>query len=369
MSKRRLAAIGGLAAVLAAALAVFLYYRARTERQSAANRSGAALAAALAAAVDGAGEIAAPHRCARLTEPKESLVSPQTLSLLEARGMTLDGRTLRLGRSGSGRLVVGVVADARGGDAKLIAEQAARIRKQLKAGKVELLISLGGMGETRGEIISALEPLASGAPWPVLALPGDREPLEEHRAAIAELDQKPDTLVLDGSRIRFVATGDVILGTLPGAAHARRLLAGAEGCQYAAEDADALAEALLQHEETRVVVTHAPPRQTGSHASDLAAGGVHIGARELAPAIAASQPSLVVHGLLDEVAARQRPGKRRLPVAHPIYLACGAMDLVPVEIPRQSSINGAALVVTIGAREIRWRPILFQGNRTKFSLR
>jgi hypothetical protein len=371
MSRRTLATLGVLAAVIAAALAVFFYLRGRERSDTAADRAGAALAAGLEAAIEGAAEITAPHRCARLAEPDEPLLSAETRTRLEARKMSLEGRTLRLGANGKRKsgLVLGVVADSRGADSALVAEQAKRIRRQLEKSSVRVLLSLGGMGETRAQIVAALAPLASGAPWPVIALPGDRESLEEHRAAIAELNRDPDAVVLDGSEIRFVSTGAVVLGTLPGAAHASRLVAGAEGCQYTAADADALAEALLEHEQTRVWATHAPPRQAGPNASDLAPGGVHIGTRELTAAVATSKASVVIHALLDEAAARQRPGTKRLPTTAPIYLACGAMDRVPVEVPGQTAITGAALVVSIAVREVRWRPILFEGKRPRYPVR
>jgi len=319
MSKRSLAAVIGVAAVASAGLAAFLVLRGSSQGGSVAERSGRALAAAL------------------------------TGTLEEA--------------------VLGVVADARGSSTEIAVAQLARIRRRLEEAGVQVLLSLGGLGTSREEIANALRPLAVGARWPVIAIPGDREDLPAHRAAIAAVNQEEQTLVLDGSAIRLLIAETAVIGTLPGSASGKRLLAGVEGCQHTAADARALAEVLLEQDVARVWASHAPPRQQGPTASDVALGGAHVGEAELAEAIGTSKVSLVLHALVDEAAARQRPGSLRLPSAHPAHLASGALDAVPTHVPDHGTITGAALVIRFTARELRWRPLLLEGERLRYPLR
>src|SRR5690606_25275642 len=112
------------------------------------------------------------------------------------------------------------------------------------------------------------------------ALPGDRESIPAHRAAVAGL-HAAGLPVFDGSRIRLVEMDGVLLAAYPGVEHAGQLVAGADGCVHRPDDAAALAARLAGHDGPRVWAGHAPPRQRGPRASDLALGGVHIGERSL----------------------------------------------------------------------------------------
>jgi hypothetical protein len=317
---------------------------------------GRELAGGIAYAVTAAAALAEPFRCAELAAVAPG-APPATRPLGEVGGrrLELDGDTVRVAARRRDRaVVVGAVADARGARPETLA-QIRRAATSFKRDKVELVIALGGMGATQQEIAAGLGALADG-PWLVWALPGDRESIPAHRAALAELG---GGAILDGTAVRMVEMDGVLFAGFPGVEAADQLLAGADGCVHRTADAEGLAARLAVHKGPRVWVGHAPPRQRGPGASDVALGGVHIGERALAQALPAARAHLLVHGLVDQAALGAARGNRRLSAAAgPLILGTGPIEAAPVAGQRGPVLGGAALVARVGPKSIRWQRLL-----------
>ena len=278
------------------------------------------------------GENELPHRCAALADGAPDADATMHLAPTEP-------------------LVVGVVADARGATpATLDNLEAARVA--FREARVDLVLTLGGMGATGEELAAVYGALAEGSEAPVVAIPGDREPLFAHREAIASLGARHP--VVDGSAIRAIVAGDTTIATFPGIGEVSQIVAGSEGCYYESGDADMLATWLQRRAGTKVWAGYAPPRQRGSTASDLV-GGVHIGDPSLGRAMRASEATLALHGLVNEASLGEPSGERILDEdAGPIALAPGPVEAMPVLGRRRGASFGAALIVRVDPPRIEW---------------
>ena len=319
------------AVALIAASAWWLFIR--DKAPGVAERAGAALGSSVLGALEAAGEIGAPARCARL-DPSDVAT------------------TLRVD-VGTDDVVIGVIADARGASEPTLANLRS-IRAELEAQGVDLVITAGGMGTTQQEIAAVLGVLSTGAPWPLVAIPGDREDLEAHRAAIRSLGPNAH----DGSRVRVVDMGVIAIGTLPGASDPSHLIGGVAGCVFTSDDVhEILAELSKRTDAARILVSYVPPRQSGSTGSDLAAGGVHVGDIGLGEAVSSADISAAVHAMVDP--SRRPDSEGNAPLGEgraSIFLATGAADSIPLHVARTS---GAALIIRVGAGRITWRRLLY----------
>jgi hypothetical protein len=278
---------------------------------------GHELGAGLERAIEVSSGLREPYRCAESAAP-----APASARLASGRSLSVTGDTLTIGR-GKGGLAIGVVADARGATGETEGNLA-RIRAAFVKDKVDLVISLGGMGTSEEELAAVHKALAG--PWALWAIPGDRESIPAHRAALAGLPA-----AFDGSRVRMVAVDGALLASVPGAASRGRLIAGADGCLHAPGDALALATRLAAHRGVRVWAGHAAPRQRGPAAGDLALGGVHVGDLALADALGAARAHLVLHGTVDQAALGAATGPMRLADGAPaVVLGAGPVEGMPV---------------------------------------
>jgi hypothetical protein len=291
------------------------------------------------------------ERCALIVAAAPAATAAATPLSLAGRVATREGPILRIA-GGDGPLVMGVIADLRGGDARSL-ERVAAARRAFERRAVELVVSLGGLGRTEAEIGAALRAVAERASWPVLAIPGDRESVADHRAAIGATTATGVAAVVDGSEVRLALFDGVAIITLPGVDDPRRLTAGAAGCVHAAPDLDALAALARTAPGPVVLATYAPPRQRGLGASDVVQGGIHIGEPLVAELVAALSPSLVVHAGVDEaVAAGSTRGQGPAPVA------TGALSPLPLWLDDGRVVGGSALVLTISRTRAAWERII-----------
>ena len=304
---------------------------------------GDSLAAGAAHAFSSAAALREPYRCA-----ESPLPTPQKVTVGK-RTFAVAGDTLTV-TPVDHMLVLGVVADARGATAETAANLAA-VRAAFDKEKVELVISLGGMGTTEEELTRVYRALGA----PLWAIPGDRESLPAHRAALGVL-AKQGHPVFDGSRIRAVAADGVLLAALPGAASSGQLMAGPDGCLFRPVDVAAIAARLAAHGGVRVWAGHAAPRQRGPAAADLTLGGIHVGSLALAAALPAAHAHLVLHGEVDQAGLGAAAGQAHAGEA-PIILGAGAVEAVPVAGARGAPIGGAALVVRVAGHGISWKRI------------
>ena len=306
---------------------------------------GDALAAGAAHAITASAGLREPFRCTDGPPP-----TPQAVKL-GARTLTVEGDTLTLAPADH-VLVLGVVADARGATAETAANLA-RVRQAFDREKVELVISLGGMGSGEEELAAVYRALGT----PLWAIPGERESIPAHRAALAALARE-GRAVFDGSRVRAVAAGGVLIAGLPGADSAGHLVAGADGCLHRPVDVTAVAARLAGHAGVRVWAGHAAPRQRGPGSADVALGGVHVGNLALAAALPAARAHLVLHGEVDQAGLGPPAGQgRAIENGPPVVLGTGPVEAMPVAGTRGAPIGGAALVIRLAGRGISWKRV------------
>jgi hypothetical protein len=179
-------------------------------------------------------------------------------------GFTLAGHAI----TGSGS-TIGVIADA-GGAAPVTLAALGRLRAKLDAEHVDVVVALGGMGATQAELEATLGAVATGASWPLVAMPGDLEPAQANDAAVVALRGK-GAPVIDGSRAHTIELVGATIGLLPGAGTLDRLAAGADGCGWRPADLDALATTLDGKQGVRVLAAFEAPRGTshGEPTGDL----------------------------------------------------------------------------------------------------
>jgi hypothetical protein len=236
-------------------------------------------------------------------------------------------------------LAIGVVADAAGGAPPTLAALG-RLRAKLDAAHVDVVLALGGMGGTRADIEATLGALATHAAWPVVALPGDLEPAAAHADAIAALRAR-GVPVVDGRLARWVELAPATVATLPGAGTAERLVAGADGCAYTAEDLAALTDALSAKPGVRVLATSEAPRA-------VAAAGEPTGDLGL---LRHAAIDVVLHGAAD-AASPAASGSRD---GGAVALAPGPADaLGRLPAPAQPPSAG---VLAIHGTAWTWRPL------------
>jgi hypothetical protein len=292
------------------------------------RRAGSALALALDDSVTLLGQVHAPHRCARMP------VTPPALP------DSLDDQYVddQLVLNVEGKVHIGVVADAR---AAVATSRLKSLASEFEKRGADLVVSLGGMGTTSEEITAALAPFAEKN-LKLLAMPGDREGVPGHRAAVRRLQQAGHEVV-DGSQVRRVKAGSIALVTLPGLADQEHLVAGENGCLFNEADLGALAEL-----KATVWLSYAPPRQDGPGGSDLGQTRIHVGSPALGKVLYQSGPSLAVHGMVGQPPAG---GKATLKAGTPLILASGALEDVGTEAAP------AALFLTLDGARLRYQRI------------
>lgn len=281
-----------------------------------------------------------PHRCAEIAD-----------------GQPPPAADLDLG--GGDTLTIGAIADARGLEGDTAANLGAA-RAAFRDHEVDLVIALGGIAEDADDLRRAYATLADGAPWVFLALPGDRETLADHRAALAALGDS--TRVLDGAEVRVVTTGIGPVATLPGAPHASQLVAGAGGCVFEREDAHGLADWLDTGDEFSIWASYVPPRQRGARASDIVRG-VHVGDPAVGEAVQSAGVDLVVHAQVDEAALGETEGTRRTDIGDRVTVGAGPAEALPVYGETGRVASGSALVLHVTPPRIEWERIDLASDR------
>lgn len=294
------------------------------------------LVGALLAASDGA---TAPWRCAATDVPALPDEELKTGERTWRTTAQLLGRTDDTGNDKE--IVIGVVADA-GGAAPRTVAALGRLRAALDTAKPDLVLTLGGMGTNFDELQATLGTLSDRATWPLVALPGDLEPMSAHAGAIAALRKRGD-VVLDGRNVRWIDLGGAAIGTIPGAGAIERLAAGADGCAWTAEDIAKVTRELTQKAGVRIVASAEAPRAM----IDGEAGG------ELALVPSKALPvEIALHGPLEPAPTPARTGARD---GAAIGLSPGTADAT-ARLPRTH--HPAAGVLVVRGAAWSWRPLV-----------
>ena len=292
------------------------------------TRVGPALVAALAAA----DHAKLPWRCAAADAAK---LPDETITLGE-HSWQLAGHTMRLERPGA--ITIGVIADA-GGAAPATLAALGRLRAAF--GEVDLVLSLGGMGSTQQELEATLGVLAGA--WPVVAIPGDLEPVPAQQAAIATLRARGKT-VIDGRLARRIELPGATIAIVPGSASEGRLVAGAEGCGYQASEVTAALAELSSRIKLRILATAEAPRVLvrGEPAGEL-----------VLTALPPHELDLALHGPVTEASS---PGKTGTRDGKAIALTPGTSDAT-TRLPGPKRPASAGLL-TLNGTAWRWRTVV-----------
>lgn len=305
---------------------------------------GARLGPALAAALTAADAAREPWRCAAEDGPG---AADETLALA-GRTWQISGHTMRLAgdtataasghRPRSNELRIGVMADA-AGDAPATLAALRRLRAQL--GRVDLLLTLGGMGTTAAELDAVFAAIADGAAWPVVALPGDLEAVPALFAAIAAARRR-GTAVYDGRLVQRVELPDATIALVPGAGAVSRLVPGADGCLYQAADVGRVFAELTRRAGLRIVASAEAPRSEG----DPPGGELAITAG------AGHEIDVALHGAARGAASAAQRGGRD---AGATNITPGVCDATPRLSGSESSATAGVLAVR--GTTWRWEPV------------
>lgn len=275
---------------------------------------------ALIAAIEASDHVRAPWRCAAPAGPG---LADETLA-----GWKLSAHVMK--RDADGTMTIGVIADA-GGAAPATLAALGRLRAKLD--NVDLVIALGGMGTTRAELEATLGTLADRAEFPLVALPGDLENAGELSSAIAALRAKGMNVV-DGRLVQRVEIGATLIAIVAGASDGSRLVAGADGCTYRADDITAAFADLTANKGLRILASTEAPR--------VIARGEPGGELALKPG-AAQEIDIALHGPLDAAATPGRSGGRD---GAAVPLSPGTSDATTrLPGPRRST-NAGKLTIT-----------------------
>jgi hypothetical protein len=311
--------IGRVAAVVAAAAAC---------GQGGGRPAGAGetAAAALTAAVDRAADERAPWRCATAATTTAAPI------VVGARTWTREGDVLAA--QPAIRVIV-AVADARGA-----AEPG--WRERIGAVDPDLVVTLGGMGETAAGLTASLGAIADRR-WLTVAIAGSSEAWPAHRDAVAAV-AAAGSPILDGGAAGLLDGGAVVVAMLPGQPYAERLAAGADGCGHDDDDARRVVAAVRARAGDRPTVLVSP------RAPQLGAATT-AGDPELAEL--ARPLTAVVHAPLEVTASP--PGV--VDDDGGAAIAAGSLDAVPRFDRAGRAVAPTATAVTVEGTAVRWRPI------------
>lgn len=300
---------------------------------------GKRLALALAAHTVHTSTLIAPYRCARRRQE-------HALPVLPGLATSLNGPVLELGLGKddiADSLTIAYVADARGADAET-RRAIAKHRATFKEAGVRIIVSLGGLATKGDDLQSLLQDLLGDTQAILIAIPGDRESIPEHRAAIKRM-AKTGARVLDGSYYQLIRVGEVVLANMPGIAMSSNLIAKMKGCQHLEIDAKELLRDGLREQDIILLNSYAPIRAEEIRAQDRGLGGIHVGELALVPLLQHTQIAAAIHAMV----APENPsttGNVRIS-ASALLLATGSLDA----LERKSE----ALLVTLAGTTLSWR--------------
>jgi hypothetical protein len=253
-------------------------------------------------------------------------------------GWTIAHRTLtRAPTSDSAATTIGVIADA-GGAAPATLAALGRLRAQLDAAHVDVVLVLGGMASTPDDLTATWTALAANAGFPTIAIPGDLEPAAAHDAAIAAA-QRQHLAVVDGRLVRWLELRGATVAILPGVGAAARHAAGGAGCGYTAAELHALVAALATRPALRILAAIESPRAwtaAGDPTGDLALP-------------TEGRPDIVVHGAADTASTATTGGRD----GSAALLSPGPADATP----RLASHHPSAGVLVITGDRWTWRAL------------
>ncbi len=281
----------------------------------------------------------APFRCARfpLAPTNPNVDGVQWREPHGVLDIQMQGKTGR----------VAAIADARA-DASSDMASLQELRVVLGSEKIDILVSLGGMGQDAKSLERVLGALTTDATYVLFALPGDRESVPAHRATVAKLAAE-GARIIDGSQYRLATLGPLHIATMPGISREASLIAGANGCLHTEADIVALQDHLRAWGQPALLFSYAPWRQETPKATDFGVGGVHIGERVLGPLRSGGSVTTLVHGMQAPIGKDSGSMRLGVPV---MSLTAGSVD--------SQRATPSALLFTVAGAKLAWKrlPVL-----------
>jgi hypothetical protein len=291
--------------------------------------AGAKIGAALVASLDAADRARAPWRCGLPTGPG---LASETITTKDGAAFQLAGHVISVEKAS---LDIGVIADA-GGAAPPTLAALGQLRGKLEG--VDLVLTLGGMGTTQADLEATLGTLADGAPYLLVALPGELEGAGAQSAAVVALRTKGASIV-DGRLARRIELPKASIALVTGAAYPQRLVAGTDGCVYSSLTVATTINELVAREGLRILAATAAPRHLVNREAtgELALGGTY---------------DIAVHPPIGPRPSAATTGARD---SKSIALSPGIADAT-TRLPDGRGVPSAG-ILTITGTTWKWRPV------------
>lgn len=245
------------------------------------------------------------------------------------------------------KTVLGVMANLKEDTADNLANIEAFL-KVFDEAKVDAILVVGDLGESRSQIENVMKPLADSG-HPVFAVIGNRERKSHFNEALAAFSDKP---VFNMNKIRLAALDDVALVSIPGY-YDRAFIHAEEGCHYRPEDLEATKPIIAAANGKPVIlVSHGGPKQEGPEALDRTQEQANVGDPALTKLIRETGVKLGIFSNIHESGgkATDLTGTKLVPEKTPaeeLYLNPGAVDAVSWPMNDGTRSVGMAGILTI----------------------
>lgn len=232
-----------------------------------------------------------------------------------------------------GKLVLGVVADIKENTAQNVSNLKS-ILGFFSNESAEAIVVVGDLGETQPQIEEVLDVLA-GAGVPVFAVIGNREGKTAFNAALAAAAARNPGIV-NMNNIRLATLDDVALISMPGY-YNKVYIHSKDGCDYGPADVAETAKiAATAAGKTTFIVSHGPPRQSGTEAIDRTLEQANVGDPDLAKMIASSGIKFGLFANIHESGGR-------------------ATDLAGTSLVKEGTLNDSFYLNPGPADAVRWQ--------------
>jgi Icc-related predicted phosphoesterase len=294
-------------------------------------------------------------------------------STQESKDLSLAGKAYRLNGSRLVALDKTAPSEVRFGVLSSIKdfspETKANLDKLLKwfvAEDVQWLVLNGDISGEEEELSDLLAYLVSFG-RPLLLTIGNYESRGSYfRAVSAAADASP--LVIDMNLVRVIEAPGVTVVSMPGY-YDRRFLHTGSGCLYKTDDVDDTLDALVDAPTPRLLVSHGPPRGTGTKSIDVVAEGrVNVGDPDLTRLIRSGDFAFGLFGHILEAGGRAVGSDLATPVREEqwsprLYVNAGSASASPWTLDDGTTSSGMAAVMTIAGNKAKVAFKIFKDHR------
>jgi Icc-related predicted phosphoesterase len=274
--------------------------------------------------------------------------TPEETFEVSGRKYVRKGSTVTIeGADADDEFIVGHLTDVKDHTPENVANLKA-VTDWMKGEKVDAVVISGDLGESAPSVQGVAEDVAALG-VPVLVVIGNRECAKDFNAGIQAAQAKFKNII-NMDEVRVFNTDDVSFVSLPGY-YNKSYIHCADGCEYSPDDVRALPElAKAATAPSRVLVSHGPPRMSGTTAIDRVHEGANVGDPELAEVLKSGIFPFGLFGNIAEAGGRATnlAGDQIVPAeawADALYLNPGPADSVRwVMLDGTQSVGMAATV-------------------------